>query len=211
MVLVRVWAVLSTLSPVSKITCLLVLLFPSRKPVFRHWLGWLMPWVLPIAIAMYVRENWRIMLIDSLMLWDRVTVSPPNPTLTVDNSVPDTPVHILNASSFKLRWTSIKKQLSLEYGQRTIWRSRANNPFVSVASATSNVAEAHGNFAIKDRIEWQCVGQRITHITSETNGAATVRGYFDDSTAMCSNLRWTISFGIIRHQVSFDLRLDGPS
>ena len=173
-----------------------------------------LPWLVPIMMALYLRENWRIILIDLLVMWDRVKPQSPTPELNVADGATAFFTHAFPGSGFQLHWSPSAQQLSVSGDGHELWRTRASQPFVAIAGATSLVTEDSGNFKFKDRIEWQCVAQRLESVEAVPSGsgsAAIVRGRFDDGSTQCTGLEWQMRFSVAGSHVHFDLRLSGAT
>lgn len=218
MVFVRAWVMLVSAPPVRFWTmCSALLLWmgckigkPGERCFGRPLAVLLLPWVLPIGTALYLRENWRVVLIDMLVMWDRVKSQSPTPTLAVADGAAVPFAHSFAGSAYQLGWSPDLQHLAVTSGDRQLWRSRAGQPFVAAAGASVVVAETCGNFNFKDRIEWQCVAQRIERVEAAAGGAV-IHGRFDDGGAMCSGLTWSLSFGVAGSHLHFDLQLGGAT
>jgi hypothetical protein len=206
MVFVGAW-VLQANCPPLRVTsvCSSILLWiycRKRKPCVRSF-GWTLavcvfPLLVPIMMV-YIGENWHIILIDLLVMWDRVKPQSPTPVLNVADGATAFFTHAFPGSGFQLHWSPSAQQLSVSGDGHELWRTRASQPFVAIAGATSLVTEDSGNFKFKDRIEWQCVAQRLESVEAVPSGsgsAAIVRGRFDDGSTQCTGLEWQMRFSV---------------
>jgi len=222
MVFVRAWVLLARCPPLRVTSvCSSILLWiycRKRKPCVRSFgrplAVCVLPWLVPIMMALYLRENWRIILIDLLVMWDRVKPQSPTPVLNVADGATAFFTHAFPGSGFQLHWSPSAQQLSVSGDGHELWRTRASQPFVAIAGATSLVTEDSGNFKFKDRIEWQCVAQRLESVEAVPSGsgsAAIVRGRFDDGSTQCTGLEWQMRFSVAGSHVLFELRLSGAT
>lgn len=222
MVFVRAWVLLARCPPLRVTSvCSSILLWiycRKRKPCVRSFgrplAVCVFPWLVPIMMALYLRENWRIILIDLLVMWDRVKPQSPTPVLNVADGATAFFTHAFPGSGFQLHWSPSAQQLSVSGDGHELWRTRASQPFVAIAGATSLVTEDSGNFKFKDRIEWQCVAQRLESVEAVPSGsgsAAIVRGRFDDGSTQCTGLEWQMRFSVAGSHVHFELRLSGAT
>ena len=213
MVLIRLGVIMARCPPLSRTAIILWMCCKVCKPGMKRWLTWLFPWVMPIGATLYLRENWRVILIDMLVAWDRVKCRSPAPSLAIGEAAVVVIALSFHDSAYQLSWSPRQKQLTLSFDKREVWRSRATQPFVAVAGASSLVTDESGNFKFKDRIEWQCVAQRIDDIEAAIGSASAVivRGGFDDGGVMCAGIDWRLKFDVVGSHLRFDLTLSGES